>query len=192
MPGWLEGLEAGLVALARQRPHEAQRIVGEQAPGLLGLLTSDAATVRAATTSAVNAMIRYGLTDADVRNRGIISQLAGLVLDALKSVRYRATEALPHLLTLAANLISRARLRTESGPVAVQLFTEHVELVGELRGNEKFAYKEKAEEVLGMAIEVCGPAWVLDVLPLNVEDIRYSCASNFKRLRKAANFLRDK
>jgi ribosomal RNA-processing protein 12 len=173
LPGWLEGLEAGLVALARQQPAEAQRIVGEQAPDLLGLLTSDSATVRAATTSALNAMVRYGLTDADVQNRGTISQLASLVLDALKSVRYRASEALPHLLTVVANLISRARLRTESEPVAVEVFREHVELVGELRGNEKFAYKEKAEEVLGMAIEVCGPAWVLDVLPFNVEDIRY-------------------
>jgi ribosomal RNA-processing protein 12 len=163
------------VALARHQPAEAQRVTGEEAPDLLGLLTSDAVAVRVAATSTMNAMVRYGLTDADVRSQaGIFSKLAGLVLDALKSVRYRASSGLPHLLTVAASLVSRARLRADSGaPVAAEVFKEHVEMVGGLRGNDKFEFKEKADEVLGMAVEVCGPAWVLDVLPLNIDDIRY-------------------
>lgn len=84
---------------------------------------------------------------------------------------------MPHLLAVLSALILRLRTKCakprnpkQRVPAATLLVQEHVKLVGHLRGIEGFEYREAAELVLGSAIEVCGPEWLLDILPLNLGD----------------------
>jgi ribosomal RNA-processing protein 12 len=95
------------------------------------------------------------------------------LLAALKSIKFQAV-AMPHLLSVIASLIGRLRTKVPASnggmvPAASLLLAEHVKLAGHQRGIEGFEYREAAELVLGAATEVCGPEWVLDLLPLNLD-----------------------
>lgn len=99
-------------------------------------------------------------------------------LHALRAISY-----LPSTLVILSALISRLRLRpATSAPLAAQskfdprlptaaqgLLLDLVRDVGDLRIQKGFESKEKADDVLGMAIEVAGPEAILEILPLNVE-----------------------
>ncbi|KAF2093187.1 NUC173-domain-containing protein [Rhizodiscina lignyota] len=51
---------------------------------------------------------------------------------------------------------------------AAPLLTTVVKTIGDLRGNDSFAGKKEADEVLSQAIHATGPDFVLSVLPLNL------------------------
>lgn len=111
----------------------------------------------------------------------ILTQIVATLQMALHVLR-----AIPYLsstLTLVSALLSRLRVRIPSAsssstydpraPTAAQLLLLGcVADVGELRIQKGFELRERADEVLGMAIEVIGPEGVLSTLPLNVEPDR--------------------
>jgi ribosomal RNA-processing protein 12 len=96
---------------------------------------------------------------------------------ALTSSRYAAS-ALPHVLALASALFLRLRLRvqsttspaTRSVPAATTLLSKSLVLVAKMREDERFEWKREAEEVLASAIKVCGPEWILSIMPLGLEE----------------------
>lgn len=111
----------------------------------------------------------------------ILSQIIGSLRTSLHALR--ALGYLPSTLAIVSTLISRLRLRpARGGPtssfdprkktVAQSLMMELVKDVGGLRIQRGFELKEKADDVLGMAVEVVGPEGVLAALPLNVESDR--------------------
>lgn len=111
----------------------------------------------------------------------ILTQIIATLQTSLHVLR-----ALPYLsstLTVVSALLSRLRARVPSAaslstydprsPTAAQLLLLGcVSDVGELRIQKGFEYRERADEVLGMAVEVIGPEGVLSALPLNVEPDR--------------------
>lgn len=101
--------------------------------------------------------------------------LIELVEKSLTSSRYAAM-ALPHVLALSSALFLRLRLRSASSstvrppPAATTLLSKTLVLVGKMREDERFEWKREAEQVLAAAVGVCGPEWVLSVMPLGLEE----------------------
>lgn len=141
-------------------------------------------------------MVRYCLTDADIR-KAVVSfgadpsrkkdgktpandRLKGTVVgsvilrldDSLHSVVF--AKATPALLSIFSALISRLRWFTPTSAgerrvtAAEMLLSDLITYVGALRIARGFEYREKADEVLGMAIRVLGPGGFLGLLPLNI------------------------
>lgn len=105
----------------------------------------------------------------------ILLDLIELVEKSLTSSRY-AGSALPHVIALSKALFLRLRLRPEGFgsvrtlPVATTLLSKMLVLVGKMREEERFEWKREAEAVLDAAIKVCGPEWVLGIIPLGLDE----------------------
>lgn len=154
---------------------------------MLAYLASPALPVRSAAASTLNALLRYCVTNEEIayaashvqagnqdRKAHPLPAISESLLTALKNIKYQAL-GMPHLLSVVAAFIARLRFRIDGGngqvvPAASVLAKEHVKTAGQLRGVESFEYRDAAELVLGAATEVCGPAWVLAILPLNLDD----------------------
>ena len=106
--------------------------------------------------------------------------LAGIVLlldDALTNLKWRGLGT-PHILAICTALLSALRVRPVVGagassdprrpPAASLLLSSHVVKIGSFRSTPTFDYKEAADIAIGMAIEVCGPQWVVSLLPLDL------------------------
>lgn len=105
----------------------------------------------------------------------ILLDLIQLIEKSLTSPRYAAS-ALPHLLSVTSALFLRLRLRPATSssvrpsPAATTLLSKTLVLVAKMREDERFEWKREAEEVLASAIKVCGPEWILAVMPLGLEE----------------------
>ena len=105
----------------------------------------------------------------------ILLDLIELVEKSLTSSRYAAL-ALPSVLALASALFLRLRLRPASSssvrpaPAATTLLSKILVLVGKMREDERFEWKRESEEVLAVVVGVCGPEWVLGIMPLGLEE----------------------
>lgn len=160
-------------------------------------LESEDVRCRKAAESALCAMVRYCLTGADLRkaaesidsvgtdsgrkkggklpaNDGLRGTILGSIVlrldTSLHSVAF--AKATPALLSILSALISRLRLLTSAKErrvtAAEVLVPDLIVYVGSLRIAKGFEYREKADEVLGMAIRVLGPEIFLTLLPLNI------------------------
>lgn len=174
------------MAFARANPERCTLALLSTFKGVLQYLASPAQPVRAAATSTLNALSRYCITNEEVdyaaTHAGIaddepehpLGPICDALLAALKNIKYQAV-AMPHLLSVVASLISRLRIRIITGrngkrtPAASLLLAEHIKLAGHLRGLESFEYRDAAELAIGAGTEVCGPEFVLDLLPLNLD-----------------------
>ncbi|KDQ21665.1 hypothetical protein BOTBODRAFT_26095 [Botryobasidium botryosum FD-172 SS1] len=184
---WLEAVENTMVAFSRSDEEHCSKQLSTIWNACWAWLKIDDPGCRTAAAKALSAMARYcvsvdmikdaaGKAQSEKRlgktTLGGIIRLLAQSLDALLYVR-----AVPHLLQVLTALISRLRVRPflEKGgpgsrpPTAAQiLLQELVKQVGELRVAKKFEHRERADEVLGMAIEVMGPEAFLEILPLNL------------------------
>jgi ribosomal RNA-processing protein 12 len=161
---------------------------------VLSYLASPALPVRVAAASTLNALMRYCVTNEEIiyaaahvnaekqdpRSHPLLP-ISESLLSALKNIKYQAG-AMPHLLSVVAAFISRLRFRINGNngnlvPAASILTHDHVKTAGQLRGVDNFEFREGAELVLGTATEVCGPEWVLSLLPLNLDDTQKQTAS---------------
>jgi ribosomal RNA-processing protein 12 len=196
---WLDAVENTMVAFARADANPCAKAL----PGIWEAswtwLESEDVGCRKAAESALCAMVRYCLTDADLRkaaeavgsigtdsgrkkagkipaNDGLKGTVVGSIVlrldTSLHSVAF--AKATPALLSILSALISRLRLSTSSSDserrvtAAEVLVPDLIEYVGSLHIARGFEYREKADEVLGMAIRVLGPQIFLGILPLNI------------------------
>lgn len=114
-----------------------------------------------------------GKTPISDRLKGTVVGSIILRLDkSLHSVTF--AKATPALLSILSALISRLRLSTSptvrerTATAAEILVPDLITYVGSLRIAKGFEYREKADEVLGMAVRVLGPEVFLALLPLNI------------------------
>ncbi|GAA93902.1 uncharacterized protein L969DRAFT_57619 [Mixia osmundae IAM 14324] len=179
LPGWLAAVEHGFVAFARFQPEACSAILYSNYAGLQGYLLSESLPVRQAAASTLIALTRYAFSDSDIlansKADAPLPQIAKLTLESLTSMRFQGLP-MPHLLDTITALFSRLRLRPppEAGqlraePTAARYLSDHVRLIGAMRASTSFEFKEQAEKVLTIAVEVCGPQWLLAILPLNLE-----------------------
>lgn len=183
---WLEAVENTMVAFARTDEENCSKQLAKTWNACWAWLKVDDSGCRVAAARALSAMSRYCLPLDMIKEAAEVAQnekklskttLGGIVqvlsqsLNALPFAR-----AVPSLLSVLTALISKLRVRplpdTDSGlrsPTAAQiLLWDFVKEVGRLRSAKKFEHRERADEVLGMAIEVMGPEVFLELLPLNL------------------------
>lgn len=189
LPGWLGTVEHGFVAFARSNPAACTKSLLSTFNGVMAYLTSSAPAVRQAATSALAALIKYCISNAEVQysvdyaptdeidEEHPLHALCESLLSAMRNIKYQGS-GMSHLLQATAALISRLRLRcvpangngNRNTPAAALLMREHVKFVGHLRSIEGYEHRDAAEVVIATATEVCGPAWILGLLPLNLTE----------------------
>lgn len=190
LPNWLGALEQAFVTLARQDPTTCNTILLSNFKGvLLDFCCSEMKNeeVRSKAEQCCRGMIRWCLSlseeqiqlavqGKDCPLKGIVD----LVEQSFDDLRFRGVGML-HVLNIAATLVTTLKVRPASlapsasafadprnPALATYLLANQIKKCGDLRGNVNFEYKPAAESVLGNAIEICGPLWVLDLLPLNL------------------------
>ncbi|KAG8998021.1 hypothetical protein FRB93_013914 [Tulasnella sp. JGI-2019a] len=188
---WLELLENTMVSYGRADSAGCSEQLLHVWRETWSWLKSESVSIRIAAEKALGAMLRYCLTLSDIQEAVEVSQsdegegeeaLNATTLGAILKILEESTpslsfiEAQPHVLYVLSCLISRLRIRTSipstsdtRPPTAAEvLLPDFVVYVAQLRTAEDFEYRERADDVLGMAIEVMGPEAVLDILPLNL------------------------
>ncbi|KAK4047072.1 pre-rRNA processing protein [Microbotryomycetes sp. JL201] len=197
MAGWVEGVGEGLVALARANPDSALAQTASTFDHVLPMLASATTpALRQAAETALSLMIRHCISEKEVlaalssrqnkKNKEKASDASGSVLVAiiddiekcLKSPRF-AAQAQPHVLSLAKALFLRLRFRPKptstssnarSAPAASTLLSAVLHTAAQRREDEQFEWKREVENVIDAAIKVCGPEFVLNILPLGLDD----------------------
>ncbi|KAM0786993.1 hypothetical protein ACM66B_002411 [Microbotryomycetes sp. NB124-2] len=199
MAGWVEGVGEGLVAFARANPEGALAQTSSTFEHILPMLSSATTpALRQAAEMALSLMIRHCITEKEVlaalsgkqdkkkkdkatRSPGhILLDIIDDVDKCLTSPRF-AAQAQPHVLALAKALFLRLRVRAKSSsssassdvrspPAASLLLASVLQTAAHRREDEQFEWKREAESVIDAAIKVCGPEFVLNTLPLGLED----------------------
>lgn len=193
-----------MVAYARADPEACTAVLPKVWQTTWVWLESPDVGCRRAAESALCAMVRYCITDAEIVQAAEVTQNAASATDnasvstkkkgkknrseadktvvgaitstlaiSMHSVSF--AKATPSLLSILTALESRLRLRITPPSEGIRAVTaaeillpELIVYVGGLRLGKQFEYREKADEVLGMAIRVLGPEVFLDMLPLNI------------------------
>lgn len=184
LPNWLGALEQAFVTLARQDQSLCNEILLSNFKGVLvdfccSEMKSD--ETRAKAESCCKGMIRWcldlseaqiklAIADKDCPLKGVCDLLDGCYSD----LRFKGVGML-HVINITATLFTTLKIRPPSTdarplPLASYLLQTHLDKLGDFRSNPTFEYKAAAETAIGNAIQVCGPPWVLDVLPLNLMD----------------------
>lgn len=196
-PPWLDAIENTMVVLARTDTEACTAALPKIWSTAWVYLESSDVGCRRAAESALCAMVRYCITDAELvktcelvqsassqgdstKKQGkknkteVDSTVVGSIILSLVTSLHAVSfaKATPSLLSILAALVSRLRLRvphsTSSTTAAEVLLPELVVYVGGLRLAKGFEFREKADEVLGMAVRVLGPEVFLNLLPLNI------------------------
>lgn len=117
-------------------------------------------------------------SESDSFNTTTVGDILKLIESSFSSLTFVTSDAIPHTLCVLTSMISRLRIRTsipstsssDSRPpsAAEVLLPDFVQYVAQLRSEDGFEHKERANDVLGMAIEVMGPEAVLGMIPLNL------------------------
>ncbi|KAG8861736.1 hypothetical protein FRB96_002694 [Tulasnella sp. 330] len=187
---WLELVENTMVSYGRADPMRCSEQLLHVWRETWSWLKSESVSIRISAEKALGAMLRYCLTHADINEAVEASQseeegeetLNATTLGAILKLFEESTssisfiEAQPHVLYILSCLISRLRIRTSipstsdtRPPTAAEvLLPDFIAYVAQLRTAEDFEYRERADDVLGMAVEVMGPEAVLSILPLNL------------------------
>ena len=134
-------------------------------------------------------LVRYALPTSKVveassaqSGRGaVVKELVKLLEDALGKNALKYTHARAEILEIVVAVISKLRIRATStqspskgvadklSPTAAEtLCLPIIRAVASLRVEEGFEYRESADAVLGMAVEVCGPRFIVNHLSLGL------------------------
>ncbi|KAG8934740.1 hypothetical protein FRC02_009321 [Tulasnella sp. 418] len=186
---WLEAVENTMVAFARADPQARSEQLPNTWKVIWNWLKVEDAATRAATEKCLVALARYCIAPANIE-QGVDAARSGdqkkydkAVLGGIINLCTTSMQALPYahsissLLRVLTSLMSRLRYRPQPSNTANEgrhpsaaevLLPELVQLVGQLRAEKHFEHRDRADEVLGMAIEVMGPKAFLQLLPLKI------------------------
>lgn len=185
LPAYLSLLEACMVAYSRVGDgSEAWALVPAVWHDILELAMSansdgsrNSPEVREAGRNALLALLRYTIPDQAVLDacasaKAPLAKMIASLNDALGRHALRYTHARADILRVIAGLIARLRYAPAPGqePAAVQLTLDIVVDIATLRAQKGFEARPEADLVLGAALEACGPAAVLERLPLLLLD----------------------
>ncbi|KZT59521.1 NUC173-domain-containing protein [Calocera cornea HHB12733] len=183
---WLRVVEQGMVAYARDDAEGCAAEVGSVWRTVWKWLEGTDSAVLSAAAEALCAIARYCVSlplieealeakGEAARKKTTLGGILALAESSLNNISY--AQAVPYVLRVNSALLSRLRIRIGSPtkahgrpPTAAEkLMLGTVKLVGSMRTRKGFEHRERADDVLGMAIEVLGPEPVLKTLPLNLE-----------------------
>lgn len=185
IPAYLGALENAMVAASRNSSKCWARVpkiwndVLSLALSNKSKASRDSQQVRVAGRDALCALVRYCIPGAaidealETQDSDLLNLVESL-RDSLDKSALRFSHARPELLSVVTALVLRLRYRpsatagSRSEPAACLLALPLVQIVAELRAQPKFEHREHADGVIGAAVEVCGPATVLEILPLGL------------------------
>ncbi|KAK3321164.1 armadillo-type protein [Cercophora scortea] len=164
LPPWIAILSRALDVSAQIAPEDTFQGLVEPFTMVAGYLQSQEKNIRVSASECLvsfmaNCIPGQVLLEPSIFDEKVIEQLVK-VAEGLLTVQYQAAW-LETFNVLGAMFDS---LRWRSSPYLLAITKN----IGEMRGNESFAGKAEADEVLGKAIRAMGPEAVLDVLPLNL------------------------
>lgn len=193
IPAYLRALENAMVAYSRvdsgqpawKRMPSVWSSISSLAFSTKSKASRDSPLTRVAGRDALSALVRYCIPDLAIeealaaKEQGRTHALLTIIAffdDALDHQALRYSHARPEILSTLAMLVSRVRLRSaptsssekRGSPAAKELVLPIVSTIASLRSQPNFDHREQADAVIGAAIEVCGPALVLQILPLNL------------------------
>ena len=188
---WLDALENTMVAYARVDPVGCctSDVFVKVRDLVWPWLQNDDPSCRIGAENALAAMVRYCITDKAIEEaakeaethagekkgkskkagKTVVGSTIALLATSIHSIAF--AKAIPSLLAILTAFISRLRSlpSTSTSTTAAQiLLAELIAHVGSLRLARGFGYREKVDDVLGMAVRVMGPEALLDLLPLNI------------------------
>ena len=165
LPPWIAVISRGYDVSAQVDPEGTFQKLPEIFELVSGFLSSSSHNIR---ESASECLISFFVTcipndviiEPTSYNDMILKKLASLTT-ALLSIKYQG--AWMEIFTVLAAAFEALKWKAD-------VLHEVVKIVGELRGSESFQGKKEADAVLGKAIESLGPEFVLDILPLNLNN----------------------
>ena len=182
---WANVLGGTMLAYHQANPEECAAELGKVWKAIWNLLDSSEAVTRKAASDALATLgqcFTTSLIKAAVKEKGsdepksVIGKIVAQTTKALDSLAY--ARAIPDILAVVSSLIENLKSRNGSrknSTAAEQLLLPLITKVADLRVQKTFEYKEAADATLGVAMRVLGPAVLLRVLPLNLEQIdRYA------------------
>jgi ribosomal RNA-processing protein 12 len=164
LPPWIAVISRGYDVSAQIEPEETFQKLPELFDMISSFLASASHSIRVSASEClisfmVNCIPDQVLLEPSIYDEKVLEKLAKAASDLL-SVKYQA--AWMEVFNVIGAMFEG--LRWSADPV----LSDAVRIVGELRGNDSFAGKKEADEVLGKAIRAMGPERVLEILPLNL------------------------
>lgn len=164
VPSWLAIVSRGYDVSAQIEEDETFQKLPEIFAMVAKFMESPAENIRISASEClvsfmVNCVPHRVLLEPSIFDQKILEKVARQA-ETLLSVQYQAAW-LETFNVLGAMFDA---LRWAANPVMLNI----TKIIGEIRGNESFRSKKKADEVLGKAVRAMGPQAVLSVLPLNL------------------------
>lgn len=184
LPSYMGVLESCMVTYSAASPTAAWALVPalwQQTWHLALSAQSDASrsspSVRVAGRTLLQALVRYcvpeeAVAEALTASTSPLRTMLDSVKDALGTHALRYAHARADILPVLSSCLQRLRypLEPRQAPPAEALLMDQVVHVASLRTQRDFDARAEADAVLGTAVEVCGPARILAVLPLQLLD----------------------
>jgi ribosomal RNA-processing protein 12 len=194
VPAYLRALENAMVAYSRV---DDGLVAWKRVPAIWKSITDlslstgskasrDSPQTRLAGRDALSALTRYCIPDQAIeeaiaaKSQGKDHPLLTIIdffEDSLTTHALRYTHSQSAILSVLANFMLRLRHGSASSssssigradPAANVLLLPIIATIASLRSQPNFEHREEADGVIGAAIQVCGPAAVLEILPLNL------------------------
>ncbi|KAK5661432.1 hypothetical protein OQA88_11333 [Cercophora sp. LCS_1] len=164
LPPWIAIISRAYDVRGQVAPEETFQELVEPFNMLAGYLESDAKNIRISASECLvsfmaNCVPKQVLAEPSIYDEKVLQQLVKTA-EGLLTVKYQAAW-LETFNVLGAMFDA---LRWRANPYLLGI----TKTIGEMRGNDSFAGKQEADEVLGKAIRAMGPEAVLSVLPLNL------------------------
>lgn len=164
LPPWIAVLSRGYDVSAQVNPEDTFQKLPELFDMISAFLASSSHNIRISASECLISFMANCVPDSvilepSIFDEKVLEKLAKVAVDLL-SVKYQA--AWMETFNVLGSMFDAFRWRADP------ILSDIVRSVGELRGNDSFAGKKEADEVLGKAIRAMGPASVLSILPLNL------------------------
>ncbi|KAK0705026.1 NUC173 domain-containing protein [Lasiosphaeris hirsuta] len=164
LPPWIAILSRAYDVSSQVSPAETFQELVEPFEMVARYLESEAKNIRISASECLvsfmaNCVPRQALLEPTIYDEKVIQQLVKTI-ENLLTVKYQA--AWIESFNVLAAMYDAFRWRASPYLLGV------TKSIGDMRGNDSFAGKSEADEVLGKAIRAMGPEAVLSVLPLNL------------------------
>jgi ribosomal RNA-processing protein 12 len=164
LPPWIAVISRGYDVSAQVEPEETFQKLPELFDMISSFLTSSSHNIRVSASECLisfmaNCIPDSVLTEPSIYDEKVLEKLAKAAVDLL-SVKYQA--AWMETFSVMGAMFDGLRWRADP------ILKDVVQTIGELRGNDSFAGKKEADEIIGKSIRAMGPESVLNILPLNL------------------------
>lgn len=164
LPPWIAILSRAYDVAGQISPAETFQELVDPFTLVAGYLESQHKNIRVSASECLvsflaNCVPKEAILEPSIFDEKVIQQLVKVV-EGLLTVQYQA--AWMETFNVLGAMFDA--FRWQANPYLLSV----VKSIGEIRGNDSFAGKQEADEVLGKAIRAMGPEAVLNVLPLNL------------------------